>query len=104
MLIKSVLTSLSIYLMSLYKVAACIIDRPNRCMHNFLWKGNTETRGLRKMGWNSIVLPKDLGGLYVRDFILVNCSLLMKWLWKLRVVDHKSIWYEVCVRQYGFES
>lgn len=27
------------------------------------------------MSWDSIKLPRSLGGLYIRDFKLVNCSL-----------------------------
>lgn len=53
-LIKSVLSSMPVHLMSLFKIRACVSNKLERYMKKFLWKGRIDGRGLHKVGWDTI--------------------------------------------------
>ncbi|KAK2663348.1 hypothetical protein Ddye_001922 [Dipteronia dyeriana] len=50
---------------------------------NFLWTGSCEERKLVRVAWNRCCRPYALGGLGLKDLVLLNDSLLRKLTWKL---------------------
>lgn len=49
-------------------------------------------------------MSKHLGGLFIHDFRLVNCILLLKLLWKLLHSHQDSIWLAYYAKRHGFFS
>ncbi|XP_022004003.1 uncharacterized protein LOC110901484 [Helianthus annuus] len=83
-LIKSVLESLPIYYLSLYKAPKTVIDSIESIMRRFLWAGSSEERKIPWVAWDVISSPKKEGGLGVSKLQDVNEALLLKWMWRFR--------------------
>lgn len=69
-LIKSVLNSIPLYYMSLFKVPKLVVKQIIKAQRNFFWTGSENRKGLRPISWNLIQRPKSLGGLGVDDLII----------------------------------
>lgn len=74
-LIKSVLSSLLIYLCSSYKIPLAICDKLNAISAAFWWKTG-DRKPLYRLSWDKISAYKSEGGLGIRDFRLLNQALL----------------------------
>ena len=62
-LIKSVLSNLPIYFLSLFPMPVAVsttIEKKFRC---FLWSGNEEGKSICNVGWPTVSMPKSAGGL-----------------------------------------
>ncbi|XP_057489420.1 uncharacterized protein LOC130775285 [Actinidia eriantha] len=71
-LIKSSLSSMPTYLLSLFTVPKSIAMRLEKLMRDFLWKGSKNDAGIHLVAWKDLCFPKKGGGLGVRDLVLVN--------------------------------
>ncbi|PWA77746.1 reverse transcriptase domain-containing protein [Artemisia annua] len=77
-LIKSVLSSLPVYYLSLYKAPVAVIEAIEKMMRHFLWCGSKEGRGLHWVSWEIVTKPKKVGGLGISKIEDVNSALLAK--------------------------
>ncbi|XP_026450605.1 uncharacterized protein LOC113350687 [Papaver somniferum] len=82
-LIKSVLCSIPIYNMAVYKWPSSIIKICERIIRNFLWTVDSEERKYDTLKWNKVCTPYNEGGLGIRRLMVINKALLMKMMWKL---------------------
>ena len=82
-LINSVLTSIPIYFFSFFRVPKKVVNKLTRLQRNFLWGGVSEQNKIAWIRWETVCLPKEDGGLGVKDISSFNLSLLGKWKWKL---------------------
>ncbi|PWA86603.1 peroxidase 20 [Artemisia annua] len=82
-LIKSILGSLPMYYLSLFKAPA-----------------KDSNRGISWVKWKSILLDKDIGGLGVECLQAKNLGLLGKWKWRFLTED-KALWRIVIKEFYG---
>ncbi|GJY66487.1 RNA-directed DNA polymerase, eukaryota, reverse transcriptase zinc-binding domain protein [Tanacetum coccineum] len=90
-LLKSVLTSLPLYYMSIYKTPVAVIKALEAIRRNF-FIGSDKTE--RKMVWNRwdiVLASKKYGGLGVSSFYATNRALLFKWLWRF-LTQCSSLW------------
>jgi len=101
-LLKSVLTSLPVYVLSFFKVASCIISSLNLCLI-FFWVGVRITKKIPWINWNTVCLRKEYGWLGVRHLREFNLCLLGKWCWRM-LVDRGGYWYRVLAARYGEEA
>ncbi|MCH93938.1 putative ribonuclease H protein, partial [Trifolium medium] len=66
----------------------------------FLWTGGAESRKVCWVGWITICLSKNLGGLGIKNLEAFNISFLSEWKWRF-LVDANSIWYDLLTCRYG---
>ncbi|GMI95171.1 hypothetical protein HRI_003186400 [Hibiscus trionum] len=81
-LIKSVLTSLPIYFLSIFKIPEAVATELNKLIARFLWGGDGETRKIHWVCWRTVCNPREAGGLGILDLRLLNRSMLSKWSWR----------------------
>lgn len=62
--------------------------------------GGEDVRIISWVKWEYVCLPKDDGGLGVRQLEEFNLALLGKWCWRM-LTDKEGLWYRVLVAKYG---
>ena len=99
-LIQSVLTSIPIYLFYFFRVPKLVEDKLVRLQRRFLWGGGSDQNKIAWVSWKSVCLPKERGGLGLKDIKSFNTALLGKWEWNL--MHHKGeLWAKVLDSKYG---
>ncbi|KAL4388297.1 hypothetical protein GQ457_09G027380 [Hibiscus cannabinus] len=101
-LLKSVLFSLPIYYMSLFKLPMSVYRKLTSLMANFLWGGSVDKRKIHWVKWADVCLPKTLGGLGLIDLEVQNRALLGKWIWKF-ANSKDCLWQNIIVSKYHYE-
>ncbi|XP_015948309.1 uncharacterized protein LOC107473270 [Arachis duranensis] len=76
-LIKSVLNSMPVYYLSLYKMPKAVADKLIALQRRFLWCKEDGNNGIPLMKWEMVQAPKRAGGLGVGDAVLRNTALLL---------------------------
>ncbi|GKC70903.1 RNA-directed DNA polymerase, eukaryota, reverse transcriptase zinc-binding domain protein, partial [Tanacetum coccineum] len=97
-LIKSVLTSLPLYHMSIYKVPMGVLNRMESIRRRFFIGADNNKRKISMIGWQKVLASKKKGGLEVSSFFALNQALLFKYIW--RFISHgagsrSSLWYNI---------
>ncbi|XP_016173374.1 uncharacterized protein LOC107615869 [Arachis ipaensis] len=77
-LIKSVLNSLPVYYLSLYKMPKAVAEKLISLQRRFLWSKEEGRNGLALVKWKIVQAPKKAGGLEVGDAVIRNTALLFK--------------------------
>ena len=80
-LLKSTLSSLPTYYLSLFTIPQHIADRLERIQWNFLWGNSNEVFRYPLVAWDKVVWPMEIEGLGIWKIGLFNQALLGKWLW-----------------------
>jgi len=93
-LIKSVLNSLPIYYLSLFRMPKKVAEEIISLQRKFLWGGNKEGRSLSLVRWELVQQSKEKGGLGVGDIEDKNIALLVKWWWKYATTEDQ-MWKRV---------
>ncbi|XP_057720255.1 uncharacterized protein LOC130934731 [Arachis stenosperma] len=75
-LIKSVLNSLLVYYLSLYKMPKAVAEKLIFLQRRFLWSKEDGRLGIAMIRWEVVQAPKKLGGLGVGDAMVRNTALL----------------------------
>ena len=78
-LIQSVLTSIPIYFFSFFRVPNRVVDKLVSIQHRFLWDGGIEQKKIAWIKCDTVCLPKEKGGLGLKDIKTFNLALLGKW-------------------------
>ncbi|GJX53244.1 RNA-directed DNA polymerase, eukaryota, reverse transcriptase zinc-binding domain protein [Tanacetum coccineum] len=102
-LIKSVLGSLGIYYLSMFKVPESILKQLERIRANFFWGGDRDNKKMSWVRWDQILASKNNGGLGVRSLKAFNLALLQKWRWRL-VTNPDLLWVSVVKAIYGEDA
>ena len=99
-LINAVLTSIPIYFFSFFRVPSKTIAKLESIQRRFLWGGGMKHRKFAWVNWKTVCLPKDKGGLGVKDLRTFNTALLDKWRWD---IFHRQMepWARVLISKYG---
>ena len=99
-LIKSVLTSLPIYFLSFFRIPKKVTEKLVSIQRRFLWGGDIDQNKIAWIKWEIVCLPKDKGGLGIKDLNTFNIALLGKWRWNL--FQHEGqLWARVLESKYG---
>nr|GEX24315.1 RNA-directed DNA polymerase, eukaryota, reverse transcriptase zinc-binding domain protein [Tanacetum cinerariifolium] len=99
-LIKSVLSSLPLYQMSVYKAPMGVLHRMESIRRRFFNGANTNEDKMSMIGWQKIMASRKKGGLASRVFFAQNRALLFKWIWRSRSQE-SSLWYRVLKAMFG---
>ncbi|GJY30115.1 RNA-directed DNA polymerase, eukaryota [Tanacetum coccineum] len=102
-LIKSVLTSLPLYHMSLYKAPLGVLRDLEFLRRKFFNGADINEKRFSMISWNKILASKQKGGLGVSSFFALNRSLLFKWVWRFLSQD-ASLWHRLIAVLYGNRS
>uniref|UniRef100_A0A803N7Q2 Reverse transcriptase zinc-binding domain-containing protein n=1 Tax=Chenopodium quinoa TaxID=63459 RepID=A0A803N7Q2_CHEQI len=89
-LIKSVLSSLGTYVLSILKCPMGILKKINSIIAKFWWMGNKDCKGVYWKSWNHLTTPKKNGGLGILDAWFFNQDLLEKQGWRI-IMDTDSL-------------
>ena len=76
-LINAVLTSIPIYFLFFFRVPSKVVDKLVTIQRRF-WGGGLEKRKIAWVKWKTVCLPKDKGGLGIKDIKTFNTALLGK--------------------------
>uniref|UniRef100_A0A2N9FMM0 Reverse transcriptase domain-containing protein n=1 Tax=Fagus sylvatica TaxID=28930 RepID=A0A2N9FMM0_FAGSY len=99
-LIKSTLTSIPTYFLSLFPIPARVANRLEKLQRDFLWCGMEEKPKFHLVNWSQICAPLQVGGLAVRNLSSFNKALLGKWLWRYGL-EREALWRLVVDAKYG---
>ncbi|KAL4322009.1 hypothetical protein AHAS_Ahas14G0167600 [Arachis hypogaea] len=86
-LIKSVINSLPIYYLSLYKMPNVVARRIISLQRRFFWGKDDGRPGMALVKWEVVQAPKKLRGLGVGNAVVHNTVLLFKWWWRFSKED-----------------
>ena len=81
-LLKSTLSSLPTYFLSLFTIPKIVATRLESIQRNFLYGSSEESFKYPLVAWENVCLLVELGGLRIRSVVLFNQILLGKWLWR----------------------
>ena len=97
--VKSVLAAIPIYCMMADGLPPWARAEIDAVCRRFLWCGKDgDVRGRCMVAWKTCTRPKELGGLGIPDFKLVNMAFEAKWLW-LQSTDTSRAWSELPLKQ-----
>jgi hypothetical protein len=93
-LIKSILSNLPTYFLSLFPIPVSVAKRIETIQRNFLWESSEEGHNFHLVNWGHICTPLPNGGLAIRNIRRFNKALLGKWLWRYGV-ERDALWTKV---------
>ena len=82
-LIQSVLNSIPIYFLSFFRIPKKVEEKLVSLQRKFLWGEGPDKNKIAWIKWNIVCLPKEKGGLGLKDINTFNLALLGKWRWNL---------------------
>ncbi|KAE8709396.1 hypothetical protein F3Y22_tig00110332pilonHSYRG01437 [Hibiscus syriacus] len=100
-LIKSVLCSLPIYFLSMFKVPASVY-KTLILSCQFLWGGGDGRKRIHWVSWSDVCKPKIEGGLGVPNLKVVNRALMEKWAWRF-AIEREAVWRELLCIKYKLD-
>ncbi|EOY25451.1 Uncharacterized protein TCM_016759 [Theobroma cacao] len=89
-LLRSVLSSLPMYLLQVLKPPAIVIEKIERLFNSFLWGDSNEGKRMHWAAWNKITFPCSEGGLDIRNLNDVFEAFTLKLWWRFQTCD--SLW------------
>ncbi|GKC06801.1 RNA-directed DNA polymerase, eukaryota [Tanacetum coccineum] len=78
-LLKSVLGSIPLYHMSIFKVPKAVINNMEGIRHNFFNGTDGVNRKMGWVSWDKVLISKQKGGLGVSSYFSLNRALLFNW-------------------------
>ena len=78
MLLKSTLSSLPMYFLSLFTIPKAVAARLESIQRNFLWRSFEGSFKYPVVAWEKVCLPIEMGGLGIRSVVPFNQALLGK--------------------------
>ena len=102
-LLKSTLSSLLTYFLSLFTIPKHVAERIEKFQCNFLWGGLGDGFKHHLVGWNIVCHLIASGGLGIRRVAVTNRTLLGKWMWRFGR-EETHLWRRVIVAKYGLEG
>ncbi|GJZ65686.1 RNA-directed DNA polymerase, eukaryota [Tanacetum coccineum] len=99
-LIKSVLSSIPLYHISIFKVPMRALHSMESIRRNFFNGIDGSERKLALISWKKVLASKKYGGLGVSSFFAFNRAILFKWIWRF-LSQGSSLWARCIKSIYG---
>ena len=99
-LIKSTLSSLPTYYLSLFPIPRSVALRIDKIQRDFLWDGIGEGKKFHLVNWNQVCQPLKSGGLGFQNLRLFNRALLGKWFWRYGN-EADAFWRKLIFSKFG---
>ena len=90
-LLKSTLSNLPMYFLSLFPILAEVAKRIEKIQRNFLWGFTEEVDKFHLVKWEVICSPYSHRGLAIKNLRKFNEALLGKWLWRFGM-EREALW------------
>ncbi|KAL4182818.1 hypothetical protein AMTRI_Chr11g152120 [Amborella trichopoda] len=101
-LLRSCLSNLLVYQMSLINMPASVARKIEKMMRDFLWGSHGDSKKFNLLRWERVCTPKKEDDLGIRRIRFINQALLCKWWWRsIHFKDH--LWYQVILSKYGLD-
>ncbi|PSR84913.1 Endonuclease [Actinidia chinensis var. chinensis] len=100
-LIKSTLSNLAIFFMSLFKMPMTVAQELEKIQRQFLWGDSEGKKKLHFLSWETVIRRKEAGGLGIKQLLAHNSALLAKWWWRFGS-EKNALWYKVIAAKYGY--
>ncbi|KAF7842178.1 ribonuclease H [Senna tora] len=101
-LVQSVLSTIPLYHMQHSMLPKGTINQIETLERDFLWGSSSEKRKLHQVKWDTVCLPRDLGGLGIKSLHSMNKAFLFKLAWNL-FNNKNSLWVKVLSLKYKFD-
>jgi hypothetical protein len=88
-LLNSILSSILLYYLSLFRIPVWCLNKIDKIRRDFLWAG-VDSKKYSLVRWSIVCSPKQFGGFGVLNLKYMNLSLLAKWWW-LYQLDSDSL-------------
>ncbi|GKB09320.1 RNA-directed DNA polymerase, eukaryota [Tanacetum coccineum] len=102
-LVKSVLGSMPIFHMSLFKVPSGILHTLESIRSHFFKGHDMSSKKASWVNWNKVIAPKEKGGLGVSSLYALNRGLMFKWVWRF-ISQGSSLWARVIKTVHGADG
>ena len=102
-LIRSTLSSLPIYYLSLFRMPQKVCAILERIQRQFLWGGSDHEKKISLVKWSIVCTDKRKRGIEIKSFSNMNKALLSKWSWRF-ANDRKWLWRRVIRCKFGESS
>ena len=100
-LVKSAVAPIADYYMQCHSIPIKVYDSIDKMTREFIWGSTEEKRKMHMIKWNTITLPKELGGLGLSSMKYRNQAMLATLCWRLareegmpwaRMLQAKYLW------------
>nr|GEV64423.1 RNA-directed DNA polymerase, eukaryota, reverse transcriptase zinc-binding domain protein [Tanacetum cinerariifolium] len=99
-LLKSVLGSMPIFHMSIFRVSLSVLRMLESIRSHFFNCHELRSNKATWVKWNSVLASKEKGGLGVSSLYALNRGLMLKWVWRF-YSQKTSLWARVIKAIYG---
>ncbi|EOY25448.1 Uncharacterized protein TCM_016754 [Theobroma cacao] len=86
-LLRSVLSSMPMYLLQVLKPPVVVIEKIERLFNSFLWGDSTTDKRMHWVAWYKLTFPCSEGGLDIRRLNDVSDAFMMKLWWRFQTCD-----------------
>nr|XP_043638231.1 uncharacterized protein LOC122609238 [Erigeron canadensis] len=86
-LIISVLGSLGLYFLSLYRMPKEVNNNLEAMRSKFFWGGSKNQKKIAWVKWNTVLAAKEDGGLEIGSLEAMNQALLYRWRWRALIIQ-----------------
>ncbi|VVA40654.1 PREDICTED: reverse mRNAase, partial [Prunus dulcis] len=90
-LIQSVVSSIPLYTMQTAKLPQALCEDLDKSSKSFLWGSSENHHKTHLVKWDTVCLPKRLGGLGIKKAALMNQAMLSKASWRI-VAGDSGLW------------
>ncbi|KAJ4781259.1 RNA-directed DNA polymerase (reverse transcriptase)-related family protein [Rhynchospora pubera] len=97
-LIKAVIEPTMLYALQTSVLPKTVLLNIQSKVRNFFWSNNGDKR-MSLVAWKYVTVPKDLGGLGLKDLVKFSSTLHMKCLWSI-VSAKEALWVQIVTAKY----
>ncbi|XP_056685341.1 uncharacterized protein [Spinacia oleracea] len=102
-LIKTSLSNLPLYYMSIFHVLVGVIKEITKLQCQFLERVSRQKKYMAPVSWSRVQSPHAYGGINTGNPLHKNLGLLFKWLWRY-LTEPDSLWRNIIQIKYTYNS